>query len=531
MRRLIAEQRGAAAVLVAGALPMLFGAAALAIDLGMVQLERRRVQGVADAAALAAARDTGQAASLAAALAAASPGRYPLSTRILTGRYRAEAAPDARFVAGAADPDAVRVTVRSEVPTLFAAVFGTPSVAVERRATARRLDLASFAVGSRVANALLSGLTGGKVALSVMDYNALAAAKVDLVPWLKVLGADAKLEVATFDDLLKADLPASTILGSLSRQVADPVARAALANLASAAKGTIRLAELIDLGELGRQGDGGAGLLRIDTLDLASNILQGSASGRQVAIDLGAQVPGIARTRLWVAIGERPNRAPWIAVTRDRSPVIRTAQTRIYLETQLNAQPLPGLSLASVELPLFVELASAEARLEAIECRPRAVTLAGRPGPGQVAIARADPAALADFKTPVTLADARLLETLLLRVEGRAGIDLGANESFQARRFDAAAIEAASVQTIRSSTPVGGIATSLMQRVDLKARVLGFLPLPLDPIVRGVGGQLSLIAPVLDPVLMSVTGVLGVGVGEADLWVTGVRCGQPILIE
>lgn len=538
MRRLIAERRGATAVLVAGALPMLFGAAALAIDLGMVQLERRRVQGVADAAALAAARDTGQAASLAAALAAASPGRYPLSTRILTGRYRAEAAPDARFVAGAADPDAVRVTVRSEIPTVFAAVFGTSSVAVERRATARRLDLASFVVGSRlasldggVANALLSGLTGGKVALSVMDYNALAAAKVDLVPWLKVLGADARVEVASFDDLLKADLPASTILGSLSRQVADPVARAALANLASAAKGTIRLAELIDLGELGRQGDGGMGLLRIDTLDLASNILQGSASGRQVAIDLGAHVPGIARTRLWVAIGERPNRAPWIAVTRDRSPVIRTAQTRIYLETQLNAQPLPGLSLASVELPLFVELASAEARLEAIECRPRAVTLAGRPGPGQVVIARADPAALADFKTPVALADARLLETLLVRVEGRAAIDLGAAESFQTRRFDAAAIEAASVQTIRSSTPVGGIATSLMQRIDLRARVLGFLPLPLDPIVRGVGGQLSLIAPLLDPVLMSVTGVLGVGVGEADLWVTGLRCGQPILIE
>jgi uncharacterized membrane protein len=538
MRGLLAERRGAAAVLVAAALPMLFGAAALAVDLGMVQLERRRIQGVADAAALAAAHDPARAAGLAGAMVSASPGPYPLTAQALTGRYRAEAAPDARFAAGGVDPDAVRVTVRSEVPTLFAAVFGTPSVAVERRATARRLDLASFAVGSRlasldggVANALLSGLTGGKIALSVMDYNALAAAKVDLVPWLKVLGADAKVEVATFDDLLKAELPAATILGSLSGHVADPVARAALANLASAAKGTVRLAELIDLGELGRQGDGGAGLLRIDTLDLASNVIQGSASGRQVAIDLGAQVPGLARTRLWVAVGERPNRAPWIAVTRDRSPVIRTAQTRIYLEAQLNAQALPGLSLASVEVPLFIELASAEARLEAIECRPRAVTLAGRPGPGQVAIARADPAALPNFKAPMALSDARLLETLLVRVEGRAAIDLGASESFQTRRFDAAAIDAASIKTIRSSTPVGGIATSLMRKVELKARVLGLLPLPLDPVVRGVGGQLSLIAPVLDPVLMSVTGVLGVGVGEADLWVTGLRCGQPVLIE
>lgn len=538
MRRLLSERRGATAALVAGSLPMLFGVAALAVDLGLVQLERRRIQGVADAAALAAARDTGRAATLAQAMAAASPGRYPLTTAAVTGRYRADAAPDARFAAGAADPDAVRVTVRSEVPTMFAAIFGTPTVAVERRATARRLDLAGFAVGSRlasldggVANALLSGLTGGRVALSVMDYQALAAAEVDLVPWLKVLGADARVDVATFDELLDADLPAATVLGSLSRQVAEPTARAALASLSSAAKGTIRLAELIDLGELGRQGEGGAGLLRIDTLDLASHVIQGSASDRQVAIDLGAQVPGLARTRLWVAIGERPNHAPWIAVTRDRSPVIRTAQARLYLETALGPQPLPGLGLASVELPLFVELASAEARLESLQCRPDAVTLAARPGPGQVAVARVDPATLPDFRAPVAFADARLLDTLLLRVEGRGAIDLGAGEAFQTRRFDAAAIAAQSVQTVRSTAPVGGIAASLMQRVELRARALGFLSVPLDPVVRGVGGQLSLVAPTLDSVLMSVTGVLGVGVGEADLWVTGVRCGQPVLIE
>lgn len=539
--RLLAERRAAAAVVVAGALPMLMGLAAVAIDIGMVQLERRRLQGVADAGALAAAQDLGAAQARTDALAAASPGRYPLRADAATGRYRGDAGltPDQRFTAGAADPDAVRVTVSSRVPTVFAAVFGTPAVTVERRATARRLDTASIAIGSRlasldggVANALLGALTGGQVSLSVMDYRALAAAKVDLLPWLKVLGTDANLTALTYDEILAAELPAGTVLGSLSRNVTDPAARAALAALATASQGTIRLAELIDLGDLGRQGEGGAGLVRVSSLDLAGQVIQGSASTRQVALDLGAQVPGVARTRLWVAIGERPNRSPWIAVTRDRTPLIRTAQARVYLEAKLAAAPLPGISLAQVELPLFVELASGEARLEAIDCgSPRSVDVAARPAPGQVALARVDPQALGTFTAPVARSNARLLETLLLRVEGQATIDLGAAESFQTRRFDAQAIADGTPSTVRSSTPVGGIATSLAQNVNLDARLLGLVPLPAEPVVRGVGSQLSLIAPVLDPVLMSVTGLLGVGVGEADLWVTGLRCGQPVLVE
>ncbi|HTG37789.1 pilus assembly protein TadG-related protein [Sphingomonas sp.] len=541
LSRLASERRGAVAVLVAGAMPMLLGMAALAVDLGVVQLERRRLQGVADAGALAAARDLERARPLAEALVAASPGNFPVQSAVATGRYRTDTGltADQRLVVGSTGADAVRVSVQATVPTFFARVFGTDAITVERRATARRVDMAGFAIGSRllglnggVANALLSGLTGGNVSLSVMDYQALASARLDLLPWLPVLGADAGLSVATYDSVLQAELPAGTVLGSLSRQVVDPVASAALSQLATTATGTIRLAELIDLGELGRQDGGGGGLVEVSTLDLASNVIQGSASNRQVAIDLGAQVPGIATTRLWVAIGERPNNAPWIALSRHGSPVVRTAQTRIYAEAKLNAQPLPGLSLASVELPVFVELASGEARLERIDCaRPRSVVLSGRPSPGQVAIAQIDPSRLNDFRTPMTLSRADLLKTLLLRLEGRAAIDLGAAEPFQTRHFDADAIAARSVQTVKGQALAGGIAASLMQRIELRGVVLGLLPIPVDPVVQAVGGQLALLAPVLDPLLNTVTGLLGVGVGEADLWVTGLRCGQPVLVE
>ncbi len=62
-----------------------------------------------------------------------------------------------------------------------------------------------------------------------------------------------------------------------------------------------------------------------------------------------------------LAIGERPNRSPWLTVTSKGEPIIRTAQTRIYLEAT-TAKALSDLT--AVKLPVLIEAASAEARLK-----------------------------------------------------------------------------------------------------------------------------------------------------------------------
>ncbi|MBV8237496.1 MAG: hypothetical protein JO221_01875, partial [Sphingomonas sp.] len=53
--RLLRDRRAGVGILIAAALPVVIGMAAFAVDLGAVQLDTRRLQGVADAAALAAA--------------------------------------------------------------------------------------------------------------------------------------------------------------------------------------------------------------------------------------------------------------------------------------------------------------------------------------------------------------------------------------------------------------------------------------------------------------------------------------------
>ncbi|WP_204349615.1 hypothetical protein, partial [Stenotrophomonas maltophilia] len=68
---------------------------------------------------------------------------------------------------------------------------------------------------------------------------------------------------------------------------------------------------------------------------------------------------GLLSTKVSLAIGERPAQSPWLAVAKDRSVKVRTAQTRLYVDTKVGGSGLLGA--ASIHLPLFVELAKAEA--------------------------------------------------------------------------------------------------------------------------------------------------------------------------
>ncbi len=217
-------------------------------------------------------------------------------------------------------------------------------------------------------------------------------------------------------------------------------------------------------------------------------------------------------------------------------PIVRTAQTRAYLEATVAPTALQGLaSLASIKIPLFLELASAEAKVSAIACPSlagRSVTIDARTSPGQAALGTIDTSRLQDFSSPITASTANLVHTLLLDVTGSAYVDLGAAEPWQPLRFDQPAIDAKTPQTVRSTTPVSGIAASLLQHPSLGARVpLLNLSIPLDPLLRGaVGTALSTVAPAIDDLLGLITGAVGVGIGEADVRVTGIRCGQPVLV-
>jgi uncharacterized membrane protein len=521
LRRLSRDRRAGVGVFVALAMPLLAGFAAFAVDLGTVQLDARRLQGVADAAALAAASDPAKAEAVARGLVAASWDQATV-VRVVPGRYRADAGiPLAqRFVADAAG-DAAQVQVTTRSRTFFAKVFGIDDVPIVRQATAQRRAVASFSVGSRlvgldggVLNALLSALTVRPVTLGVLDQGALVSANVDVVQVLDRVRVRARLSGSDYAAVLASEVQVGDVLAALTDTLnagGQGAAAGAVGRIGAAVGGqTIKLGTLIDAGPLAHQAAAGGLSARVPALAFTTAVLE-TGGTRRLMLDLGAGVPGVASLKMVVAIGERAQSSPWLAITDKGDTIVRTAQARVYARARLAPTLLPGLSsLASVDLPLFVEAAGAEARLKSIDCgtTPRSVTIEGRVSPVQAAIGSVDEAQLSDFARAVTPSSARIVDTLLVDVMGSSRVSLGVAEPWQARRFPQAMIDAGTTETIRSTTPVQGIAASLIQQASLKVSLVG-LPIAVNPLLRAVGTLLS---------------------GVADLQVNGLRCSNVVLV-
>ncbi len=542
-RSLWQEQRGGVSVLVAIAVPVLLGLTAFAVDLGAAALETRQLQGLADAAALAAANDPANARIN--AQAAVDAGHWPraLQLAVTVGNYNPDSsvAPAQRFVAGGSSVDAVRVTLASPSPSYFAGLLGMSSIPIARSAIAAQQRLAAFSIGSRLAsvnngiiNAYLSALTGSNISLSIADYNSIAGADIDLFGMLDALKTSVGASAVDYQHVLDAQVTTAQALNAAALATSDSTTAAALRTIAAqAGSRTISLAALFDLGGYASSSTGATGLARLNAMALVTAMLQLATPARQVSFDAAASLPGIASTRMTIAIGDRPPQSPWVAITANGTPVIRTAQMRLYAETTLIGTALPGVSgLVSVKLPVFVELASAEARLSGVSCASdmtRSVSIEARPNPGKAAIATIDTSRLNDFYTPVTLGNARLVDTLLVDVDGAAVIDSGEAESWQSLTFNRSDIDSGAIRSVASSKAVAGIAASLVGKLGLTVRVVG-LPIATGPLTNALGTTLANVAPALDTLIDVATGTLGVHYGEADVRVTGIRCGTAALV-
>jgi len=148
---LLASTSGNVTILFGGGLLAFLGVASLAVDATNLYLAKRHAQGIADAAALAAAANIDDASGAAAAARNANSMQGLSIMSVEPGHYADDPAIEAstRFVVGADGANAARVRVHVDVPLYFARIFGKPTVPVEARGTAARIDLAAFSIGSR----------------------------------------------------------------------------------------------------------------------------------------------------------------------------------------------------------------------------------------------------------------------------------------------------------------------------------------------------------------------------------------------
>ncbi len=546
VRRFGADQDGSVAVIAALSLFVVLGFCAGAVDLGSVFLQSRRLQGTADLAAMAAARDLDNAQAAATATAVANGWTGPLTVTVDKGNYLADSsiAAKSRFTAGGTDPDAVRVRLSAQTPLFFGQVLtGKSGLTINRQATAARADLASFSIGTRLAslnggvvNSLLSGLTGSSINLSVMDYQALASANVSLFSYLDALATQANLTGLSYDKILQAKLTTGQALRALTQvltstgQTAAATAARALA-LAAGDTTPAHLDQLFDTGPYSDQNhvSGGTGaVVKLDAFSLTKAVLELSNGPRQVALDLGATVPGVAGVKAWLAIGQPAASSPWMTITSSKTVVVRTAQTRIYVEATVGGTGL--LSVAQVKLPLYVEAASGEAKLNSLACSAGTAALDVRPGVGSLAIGEVDPNALSNFGTAIVPAVATIAKAPLFTITGKSSTSLG-GVAWQTVSFSQSEVASGTVKTVSTTDLVTATVTTLLGNLSLTANILGVgIGLGQSALTQALAAILTPLGAPLDALLNSLTDLVGVHLGQADVRMNGLRCKDAALV-
>jgi uncharacterized membrane protein len=555
LRGFLRDERGGIAII--GAVFAICGVGALAIgvDTASVYVERRKAQGAVDLAAIAAARDPDKA-LLAATATVNDNGVFGVrDIRITKGNYTANPAVPAnlRFVANGTPMNAVMVELDSKAQAYFGKSFlpaGTLDVAT--RATAVSTAQAAFTIGSRllsldggILNAFMNGLLGGNVSLTVMDYNALAGYNVDLFKFSNALGTSVVGQAGTYEQLAASKITVGKLLDTMI-SVANAnnggaqvdFALRSLKNSSNANNVQFFVNKLFDFGQSNSL-NFGQGAAALQAKASALSILQAAAEVangvNQVDISANLAVPGLVSTQLGITIGERPQSSPWIRFG-DKGIEVYTAQTRVRLIVQVGGSGL--LSAVTLRVPVYLDIAAARARLADISCganpvNDMRVTLAVRPSLVNAWIA--EPATLAGWKTlgsPPNMLNATIANVAgLITATGKANAEI-TNMSDTNVVFRYADISALTPKNVKTHDFTQSLTASLLSSLTLTVSAGGLLSLTptaiLTALIRAI---LTPVAPTIDGVLNSVLKTLGIGLGEADVWVNGVRCDGAALVR
>jgi uncharacterized membrane protein len=551
IKRFWADERGNFAIMGAGLMTLVIGCAALGVDLGSIFADRRRTQSTADLAAIVAASNLTNATN--AATATLTDNNLPANslTSVELGTYTANSAiaPSARFVTPAVGTaNAARVTLNTQTPLYFAKfITGANQYTIKTSATATTTQMASFAIGSRLlslnnglVNAMLGGMLGTTLSLSVMDYNSLASAKIDAFSFLSAVATRVNLTAGTYSSILSTNIKVSDIIAAAlsAQQAANGASSAttALSTISQAMNGIttqMQLGSLIDVGPYGGLTAGTKPQMGVSVglLSMLSAIAQVANGTNQIATGVNLSLPGIASVSLTATIGERPVGTSWLAVGTQGASV-HTAQTRILLSIQL----IGTGQVSVVNLPVYVEVASGTATLNSVSCgypniSTSSVALGVTPGIVDAWIGSVTPAMLTNFTTKPNPPAATIvnLSPLPITVTALAHAGMG-NTTPTSVSFSYSDITSQTPHTVTSTNFTSSLTSSLLGSLSVNV-VIGPLGIPIPGLGTTVTGIISGATSSIDQLLATVLQTLGVGIGQADVWVNGIRCDGAVLVN
>jgi uncharacterized membrane protein len=219
----------------------------------------------------------------------------------------------------------------------------------------------------------------------------------------------------------------------------------------------------------------------------------------------------------------------WITVGM-RGASVHTAQTRVLVSVQL----LGSGSVSAVNLPIYVEVASGTATLDAVSCGfpnvdTSTVMLGVTPGIVDAWIGDVTAAQMNNFTSKPNPGPVALVNLGAVQVTGKAHAGMG-NTTPTSVNFSYADIQSQTKKTVTTTSFTQSLTGSLLGDLALTVKV-GPLGLPIPGLAGLVSGIISGATGPVDQVLASVLATLGIGLGQADVWVSGVRCDRAVLVN
>ena len=567
------DRRGAVAPMVAALGAALVGATGFALDAGLYYTASRELRAATEAAALAAAMNPADAGARAGE-ALSRNGYDPAILRsVVVGRYCPDAATptdqrfDATFTRCPGDGRMNAVRVQTGIPSrqFLTRVLGSanPIPELAATATAARIDEAGVGITSGIltvtnalvnsVNDLLGAILGVQLQLSTADVEALMASDVDAGRFFDALAVRVG-ESGTYADLTARTVSLHDLMLAAASAADRPDTAAALTLVAGQVGTgyTVPLSGLFGLGvwknmPVGEADDRPALRAGINAYQLLAFAAQ-SGGGSIDASDLLSRVVAGSTVRI-SAIASGPMDRPRFSFGPAGETSAGTSALRIKLDLGLNLSIL-GIGVDSV--PVLIDVAAGRADVSGIDCpdtaeqaRDTRVSVLASSGLVNAYIGQAPANAMTKPMPPLSdsdIAPARILSVLgIITVDARAVAQpvMGNSGTLVFGPGGQGSIG-------RPGTP--GTAASIgngSQVGTLISSLVGSLTASNGLQVNGLGGTLAIrsqllnaiIAPVtglvggtVDPLLDNLLAGLGIQLGHATLWVTGARCGVPVLV-
>lgn len=557
-QRFAHDARGAVSVVAALMTVLGLSLSVLVLDAGNLYLTKRRLQAGVDAAALSAAGDPTQAATLAGNSLAANG--FSRTATVESGIYTADPslAESARFATAATGANAVRVTKTITTPSFIAGILGGTAgnaSGVKATATAARLPGVSYAAGTSLAsvdpnqiNQVLGQLFQVGT-LHIVSYDGLANANVNALPFLSQLASQVGVSAgATYGDLANANVTVGKLLAAASAAVniqsgGTNTATLDLLNQLSLqlpASASMTVGQLINLAlwqkrQIGTilQQDGSQ--TKINLLDLVTAAARLYGAGHLVTVTNGITIPlaGTISITTNVVVGSPMTSVAMAPV----GTVISTQQVRVAIVVKTALLGVGADAPVQITLPIYLKLASGTGTVKDIPCTPNGtraiITGATQTGLAQLGTVTntdllnlgADPAIGA---APV--AQVKILG-LQLTITAAANLPIlpGGPQDLP---FNQTMITNGTPQTVAANQHVlSGLASYLTfpaQSGTLLGTVLNLLNNTVLPLVKPI---LVNILSALDPVVDAILQTLGLRLGAIDIVVRGISCGTPTLVH